>query len=88
MNIFPLDFTSVRSGSVAAALIPERTVLSSAALFGVAIVSVLPALFWTLMIWAVSSVFGWNVSATALTTVAAAIALFLSVVCSAIIAAA
>lgn len=88
MNIFPLQFANVRSNAGSASLASGRSpILSSAAVVGIAIVSLLPALFWTALIWAGSQFFGWNISAATLATLASAIAVFLGLVCSAIIAA-
>jgi len=89
MNIFPLQLADVRSNAASASLASGRTpLISITAVVGIAIVSLLPALFWTALIWAVSQVLGWNISMVTLATVASSIAVFLGLVCSAIIVAA
>lgn len=55
-------------------------------LFGIAFVSIIPALFWTSVLWGAIRLAGSDLHATTATLVAAAIALFLSVVCSMLIA--
>lgn len=89
MNVIPLQFANTRSAATASATFVREhtTFVSTGILTGVAIVAIVPAIFWTAVIWCVSQVFDLGLSTTALGTVAAAIAGFLSIVCSAVIAA-
>jgi hypothetical protein len=89
MNIIPLQFANTRSAATASAAFPrERTsFVSMDLLTGIAIVAIIPAIFWTGLVWGVSLIFNLGLTSITLATVAAAIAGFLSVVCSAIIAA-
>jgi hypothetical protein len=90
MTIIPLQFANIRSGTAnVATFAPDRAPgLSSTVAIGIAVVSLLPAVFWTGVIWGASYLFGWNLGSATLATIAASIAVFLSIVCSAIIAAA
>jgi hypothetical protein len=89
MNIIPLQFANTRSaGASSATFARERTtIVSTDILTGIAIVAIVPAIFWTAVIWGVSHVFDLGLGTVALATIAAAIAGFLSIVCSAVIAA-
>ncbi|MEQ1697610.1 MAG: hypothetical protein ABL901_17385 [Hyphomicrobiaceae bacterium] len=89
MNIIPLQFANARSTATApAAFAANRsTFVSTDVLTGIAIVAIVPAVFWTSLIWGASYVFDLGFSTTTLAVMAAAIAGFLSIVCSAVIAA-
>ena len=88
MTIIPLQFANTRSASSTAAFGRESTPhVPTGILTGVAIVALVPAIFWTGLIWCASQTFGFDLSPVALATIAATIAGFLSIVCSAVIAA-
>lgn len=88
MTIIPLQFANARSAASTAAFGREHTPhISNGILTGVAIVALVPAIFWTGLVWCASQLFGFDLSPAALATIAATIAGFLSIVCSAVIAA-
>lgn len=62
----------------------ERTVLP-AKIAGLAIATVMPAAFWTLVFWAIGRAFGYEVETTTLISIATSITIFLGFVCSAIL---
>lgn len=88
MNIIPLQFANTRSAAPSAAFRRERAPqISTGIVTGIAIVALVPAIFWTGLIWCASQAFGFEISPVALATIATTIAGFLSIVCSAVIAA-
>ncbi len=89
MNVIPLQFGNTRSSAAASASFDRErsSVVSADVLTGIAIVALVPAIFWTGLVWGVSHTFGFELSTITLATMAAAIVGFLSIVCSAVIAA-
>ena len=89
MNIIPLQFANSRSAASATAAFDHKrpSVISTGILAGIAIVALVPAIFWTCLIWGVSHTFDLGLTTLTLATLATAIAAFLSIVCSAVIAA-
>ncbi len=89
MNIIPLQFANNRSTASASAAFDHKrpSVISTGILTGIAIVALVPAIFWTCLIWGVSHTFDLGLTTITLATTATAIAVFLSIVCSAVIAA-
>lgn len=89
MNIIPLQFANTRSATAASATYDGNrpSFASTGILAGIAIVAIVPAVFWTGLVWGISQMFDLGLSALALASMAAAIAGFLSIVCSAVIAA-
>jgi hypothetical protein len=89
MNVIPLQFANTGSSASTADQFASKrsTVLVTDVITGIAIAAVVPALFWTGLAWAASRVFDLGLTAGTLAALAAGIATFLSIVCSAVIAA-
>jgi hypothetical protein len=66
---------------------PRKQSIPSAALLGIGIASIIPALFWMGMIWAAGRLLGFEISGMMLLSTGTAIALFLGLICSALLAA-
>jgi hypothetical protein len=71
--------TTFRSADQTRSVVPAK-------LAGLAIATLVPALFWTATVWGIGHAFGVEISTRALITIAAAITAFLSVICSAMLA--
>ena len=87
MNILPFRLADERAGGTNSTASALQTITATQdVLIGIAIIAFIPALFWTAVVWVVSQLFALNVSPAALGVMAASIAAFLSIVCSAILA--
>jgi hypothetical protein len=71
--------TTFHSGNQTRSVVPVKVA-------GLAIATLVPALFWTAAVWGVGHTVGVEISTSTLVTIATAITAFLSVICSAMLA--
>lgn len=88
MNSVPLTYAANRARNAAAFSLARASSIPGVVWFGIALASIVPAIFWASVIWGFNAMFNWGISNSAIGTLTAAIAIFLSVVCSAVMAAA
>lgn len=88
MTIVRLNIpTAQLDAAVSTYTTPRHKSIPTDALWGIGIVSILPALFWVAAIWFIGRLFGFEISATMLAIAGTVIAAFLGVICSALLAA-
>jgi hypothetical protein len=88
MNVARFQLQASTVGSPPAATRPVRLRIGASryeALFGLAITALVPAVFWTGLVWLVSPLLGWHMSAMTLGIIAGSITLFLTLICSALL---
>ena len=86
MEIAPANLADDRIDRPAFAVAARRKPILFDKAIGLAVATVGPAVFWTVIAWAASHAFGIELSAMTLATIAVVITAFLSLVCSALLA--
>lgn len=86
MEIAPANLADDRIDRQAFAVAARRKPILFDKAIGLAVATVVPAVFWTLIAWGAGHAFGVELSAMTLATIAVVITAYLSLVCSALLA--